>query len=73
MSEIDISDILGSIHGNFPSVHIPVYILNTTEQMKENCGITVHKIILNDNSIIFMGYNEYIERIKYEKLHQLHK
>jgi len=73
MSEIDISDILGSIHGNFPSVHIPVYILNTTEQMKENCGITVHKIILNDNSIIFMGYNEYIERIKHEKLHQLHK
>ena len=73
MSEIDISDILGSIHGNFPSVHIPVYILNTTEQMKENCGITVHKIILNDNSIIFMGYNEYIERIKNEKLHQLHK
>lgn len=73
MSEIDISNILGSIHGNFPSVHIPVYILNTTEQMKENCGITVHKIILNDNSIIFMGYNEYIERIKNEKLHQLHK
>jgi hypothetical protein len=73
MSEIDISNILGSIHGNFPSVHIPVYILNTTEQMKENCGITVHKIILNDNSIIFMGYNEYIERIKHEKLHQLHK
>lgn len=73
MSEIDISNILGSIHGNFPSVHIPVYILNTTEQMKENCGITVRKIILNDNSIIFMGYNEYIERIKNEKLHQLHK
>ena len=73
MSEIDISNILGSIHGNYPSVHIPVYIHNTTEQMKENCGITAHKIILNDNSIIFMGYNEYIERIKHEKLHQLHK